>query len=34
MHGSSFSSDGRKAIHALSDVFREVVGQEAAAAAS
>jgi len=34
MHGSSYSGDGRKAIRELSKVFREVLGQQVAAAAS
>ncbi|MGZ7032757.1 MAG: MBL fold metallo-hydrolase, partial [Thermoanaerobaculia bacterium] len=32
MHGSSFSGDGSTAVRALNNVFREVLGQEEAAA--
>ncbi len=34
MHGSSFSGDGRKALHDLADLFKDVLGSKAQSAAA
>lgn len=34
MHGSSYSGDGRKALHDLADVFKDVLGSKAQSAAA